>query len=484
MTDVTYGDLMARATRACATGLDQLTREPFSDAKEARQAIAMFADLVFALARHARHVTGAHRWSDVMQFNPEDSAMTIAAARFAAALGAVTVHNRPRWSRPPDEGGLSAHLRTATIAVRAATDLLETHQGADGRWRAPESPILSDLSTRVSALGNIATMAIRLADERPTLLNRAHASGVTFRRERTRPPPELAAVRDTARDFHALVAAETSPASGITNLVAARSDVRRTETVVELQDRLSRMRVTAWRNAMYPDSDGGISGLITFATTAVTVHGTAALIASRQAGPDRERPLSPQMMKTILTRAELWRRIRSELLLLDSASWQDTTLDEDGRAIRRLLADLTPQPTRSPKGQPRHPALDEGLGEVALLDGAQTQVPVVLSRAVAIFEEIAGWNSSTLQSLDAEEQVSVPNWVIAGPLSQHLTARTMRDHPDLLTGDLERALVPASRQSIRDLVKAYGTVSFGLSLGPPVPEALSPTSPGFEAPGL
>jgi hypothetical protein len=405
---VTYGELMTRAARHCAVGWAHHSRQPLADAEEAHQTLTTFTDLVYALARHARHLAGAQRWSHAVRFNPDTDPLMLAAARFSAALGAATVGNRPRRSRPIAEGSLPVHLRAATVAIRTATDLLETHRAVDGRWRTPESPILDDLHTRLTALDDVAKIAIRLADIRPTLLKDVHAAGVTVPWLRTHPLPELAAVRDTARDLHTL-AIHHGRATVITNAVAAHSTIRTDEPLVEISDRLARMRTAAWTNATYPSTDGGIPALTTFATTAITVHGTAALGAARLADTRLADPQAPNLVTILLARAELWRRIRVHLLRLDSPSRLDTTLAEDGRAVCGLLAALMPPTSRA--AEPNAPA---DRGKQPASRELQPRSVAALATAAGMFEEIAEWNASTLRSLDASGQILVPNWVLRG----------------------------------------------------------------------
>jgi hypothetical protein len=475
MERVTYGELITRAGQHATRGCEDLAHHPLADVDEAQQALTTFTDLVVTLARHARHLTGPALERHPAEFLPDADPLIIASFRLSTILTVIAHEaNRSAPVHPVADGRLPVHLHAATTAVQAATDLLTTHRAADGTWRTPESSVLGDVSIRLTAMDDVAAMVVRLADARPALLRAAHTARVSAAWLITHSLPDLATVRDAAHEVHA-ISARRARAPAITNWVPADLEIRTTNPMDELGDRLAHLRVAAWRAATYPTTEIGIPELLVFATTAVTIHGTAALAAIHLAGTHQNDPQAPNVVKILLARAESWRRIRAQLLLLDSPSLPDMDLAENAVSVRGLLAGLTFD--RS-KPTTRRSTVSGDCVSVA------RSVVVILNRGAGAFEQVAEWNAQTLQSLVARHRVRVPAWTVRGQQGRHLSGLTVSGHPETVTGDFERALITAPDEIIHTLLAAYASAGSGPSLhSPPV----SPTPSGlsrFEPPGL
>jgi hypothetical protein len=323
-----------------------------------------------------------------------------AALRFTEAM-AKTAPTRPRQVAGFPVGSIAYHLKTAAVSVRAATDLLATHIAVRGEWRTPDSAELDDTSVRLAALGDVARLATDLAKVCPLLIRTARQAGAPAAWLKGNNLAALAAARETADDLRSLL--PPGDGSAIATLTVANPGIRVGEPLTEMVDRVARMQVTAWRAAHHPDRESGVPLLLDFATAAVTLHTSAMLTSARSAGVRLRDPRAPHHVKALLARAERWRALRAQLIVLTSTCLQNPTLTEDVTALRDLLAGLTSPHTGSQNPDRPRPAPTT---EPARLAAALTEM-------AGTFDDIAHWNSITLTNLATAELLSVPSRVLA-----------------------------------------------------------------------
>jgi hypothetical protein len=108
-----------------------------------------------------------------------------------------------------------------------------------------------------------------------------------------------------------------------------------------------------------------------------------------------------------------------------------------------------------------------------------------LVRASAAFTQIARWNLTTVEQLEAAAQFYVPDWILTGQTSRHLAGRDLGDHPDAAD---RRVLVRAPAERIRELIDVYraagaGTWLSGMALAAEPNSGVPETPENREFPG-
>lgn len=465
--NATYGELMERAVQHANSAWTHLSENHPSDDLHVRQTVLTFRELVYAVAVLARlHLRSVPSPTNMPMRAAGDPRLQ-AAVRFTDTLDSAIPGLREAFDHD-EVGGAAVDLREAVVAVRAATELLATHLSDTGQWRSPESAALDDTTVRLAALDSLAALAIELADVQPLVQKFASSAGVAPEWIHRNGLPGLRGVRETAGELRSLLWPPQDPVV-IGAATIANPGIRLGEPLTELSDRVARMQLSAWRAAAYPGREGGIPALIDFATTAVMIHGRAAIAAARIAGTQVRDPSAPQLVKDLLTRADSWREARSQVAVLNSASLPDPVVMEDVGAVRRLLEQLTfdfalhqlpggEGVTFAPGGQPEH-----------LIAG--------LTSAAGAFSRIAEWNSITINHLSKSGLLYLPGRL--------LTGEEMSDHPDLVTAKFVRTSVLAPRGRVRALLTAYSKVSEQPALQIPNPlQSPESTLPSDISPGL
>jgi hypothetical protein len=462
---VTYADLLARAETHTSAAWSQLNRQPFLDPHQARQAVSEYRELVHALAVHARSLADPPP-VDIAQnpLTPPDPLMR-PALRFAETLEAA-IDDRTHNPENVATLGVAAELKTAAVAIGMATDLLATHTDPAGHWRTPESVALADPTARLSALDQIATLAIGLADARPALVERLSDIGVSHSWSRAHPVPDLAPVRESSRHLRA-VAATQNDSTAIMHTTVANPGIRIDEPLNELTDRLTRIRVRAWQATVSQSAHTGILSLIDFADAAVILHVHAGELAARIALLNSRGPqVHLERAYDLFDRVRAWRHVTDQLHTLTSSIPRDPVLTEDVQAVQALLAELTrstPAPALSPRPGPRDVPEASPTAHLDQLLGA-------VERAVVTFEDIPGWNARTLQNLHVTGNLQL---VEPEKAPQRIAGGTGPDHE------------AAFDECVRHLLIAYVDVDLQTPVPPTEPpHPVAPNAFMLEPPGL
>jgi len=145
-------------------------------------------------------------------------------------------------SAPSTEPAIS--WTAAARALGAASDLLATQRDSHGRWRSPEAWLLDEPDVRAAGLREIASVALVVAgaaDQLRPLLQDWNVEGST-----------LAVVPDMARLQVAATATRYLCDSGVEShdlgrMALARPDVRIGDPLIEIADRVERLRCVAWQ---------------------------------------------------------------------------------------------------------------------------------------------------------------------------------------------------------------------------------------------
>jgi hypothetical protein len=357
---------------------------------------------------------------------------------------------------------LGARLKSAAVSIRAATDLLRTHTSPDGRWQTPESPAFDDPTARLIALERVAHLVIGLTYARPALSQAARLDNTVMPWMRQHRLPELSKVRGFARELRSLTPTQAGT-SVIDSATVANPGIRHGEPVIELLDRIDRMRVTAWRAAVYPSVETGIPTLIDFATAAVFLHGRAAILAARAAGFIVRDPRAPAEVKFLVHRADHWRGARKRLLHLLSPSVSDPMLADDVRALRDLLGDLTSRGTT----YHGHAGADPRFTGIVDAD----QLTAAMHHATGTFEAIAASNAITIRVLHTAGLLQTPGKLLVGEKKGPTTGQRIPT--------FTHTAVPVPTEHVSNILKSYGAVHSGYTTG--IPDAFqTPRGPATE----
>lgn len=437
-----YADLMGDAARHIAVAATSLSRERFSDAATARVTVESYWQLLAALHQHAWQLAGGSRRIEGITASGRPEAADAAVVRFIDAL-ALTARHPVTWESPPDHA-IGRAWASAAASVRTATDLLSTHRDTQGVWRTPEAALLEDSGVRAAGLAGLADLARSvLAAERDLGLRCGQATvpwGEVGRRLPDLEPARLAA-RDLSRD-------PSSGAGGhavLGALEVARPGIRTGDPLVELADRIRRLRQTAWQLTHEPHV--GMQCLTDYAAAAVIVHThVGAYLTRGRSGKVADFP-AHSMARHALEGRAAWSLAHLEARRLRTATPGLGVVRTDLLAVRDLCGRLLPlSPSASgeaPTGDPR-------------------QMRALVNGCVRAFADIAGWNAAVLEDLGQTGQLYVSG--------HRLTGDQVTDDPSLVAAKLQGCFVPAPAEQVRLLAHAYEAAR-AVALGDPRDQA-------------
>jgi hypothetical protein len=368
----------------------------------ARAELLAYRELLHALRLHAQKIFGpAARLASIrrsIEPNPDDA---------AAVLLIDTLHTAVN-RRPCPIGGhlapdatVAPHWLAAARALRAASDLVATHQHHRvGSWRTPESHLLDHRAIRSHGLRQVAALTAAAAADEPILRRRARTSGLGWT-EVSRPLPDLTAVRATAAELLTRTRSggnDPDPAARwLDTLTVARPDIGGTDVVLAWQQQLGRLRAVGWEQLHDPD-----------ASVATLADLTLAVRSWYLAHP------------VVGDGAQAWHAVHRHLRPFDTLAPAD--LDARERVHEFVSA------VRRPTNRDIH-------------DARLTLV------TASTFTEIAKLGSATIIRL----QLSGRLWITA----TEMTGDRVSDHPDLASAKLRRASVPARPEHLGPVVAAY-----------------------------
>jgi len=223
----------------------------------------------------------------------------------------------------------------AALRLRAAADLLAVHQSPKGIPRSPDAAVLGDTARRAVALTTLAGhLDVLLTGEQTLALRCLHAG--LHRAEVTRNLPGLHEARAIAHHVAALAPSSTTGGLGELRLIGEQP--RTGDPVLEVADRLHRLRQSAW--ALSQDPDYSVATLRDLASTGVMVHAHTA--AAHGADLTRPGPVLDEVTGPLLTRAAAWKALHQDLAHYRSPGPRDPLVHADALAVREALTRLAP----------------------------------------------------------------------------------------------------------------------------------------------
>ena len=245
---VTYGELMDDARRAAHQGMNALARERFPDTSGARATVAIRAELLAEIGQHTVTVLGSTRVATWREGVPPRRCPEFRQPAVIATLAWIDTlidHGRPHpVSLPTPESAVAAgHWARSLRLVRAATDLVATHQDARGAVRSgtPRDLALADVGGLLAS----ATRLVNVIAPIEPLAVRARQAGMT--------PAEVDRALPLAdrllEDTYALEGALRFPMSAVTGLPLHRAHIGTGEPAVEWRERLDRVHARMHRHA-------------------------------------------------------------------------------------------------------------------------------------------------------------------------------------------------------------------------------------------
>lgn len=423
----THGDLLRIAMTLVTAVQGILAADPAPDRHGARAELLAYRELLHALRVHAQQLLGTNRAETIRQVvspHPVDFAALHLIDTLAAA-----VHRRPcpldgHPMSPP--GTVADHWLLAGRAVRAADDLLATHRDTTtGAWRSPDSHHLDERPVRSAGIRRIAELVAIVAGDEPILRIRCRRSGMTWSDVR-KPLPDLIAVRATASEVLA-VPVDAVATALFDALTVARPNLRRQDPLDELQDRLARMRQSAWE---LQDAEGvSIDTLTAIAAAAVTWHRAA---VGQGCSDQATGGLDGTTARSVHALAA-WRAVRAHLGQLVTLAAADPDMHREARALVRLLH-------RFARPDAVITATQDGGGGSFLTDDTH-------SRGGRVFAQVAACNRATVENLAVSDQLWMP--------ARLLTGAEVTDHPDLAAAKLRRGYVHVRPDRLDRLLSAY-----------------------------
>lgn len=426
-----YRDLMADSARHVAQASSALGRERFTDVETARAAVEAYWGLLAALHRHAWSLSGGSRRLAGVSASGNPDPWDRTAVRFIDSLE-IAARHPPTWDEPA-AGSVAHGWRHATRSLLLANDLLATHrEPKDGEPRTPEAAKLEDPRFRATGFVDLADIAVTALTAQRDLALRTGQSGVSWREVSRRLPdlePTWQAARDLGREA-AFGALGPGPAA---DLELARPPIRTTDAIVELGDRIRRLRQNAWQFAR--EQYVGASCLTEFATAGVIVHTHVRDYLTGDSAMGMAGVSANSVARMSSDARTAWAEVNQQTRQFRTATPGSAALRDDVAAIRDLCQDVWP--LRGPRSDPG----PEDLRRLrALANGS-----------VRAFGDIGKWNGQVLHHLAASGQLFVVGFALTGD--------QVSDDPTLVAAKLSGALVMAPHEQIRPLAKAYQAVS-------------------------
>jgi hypothetical protein len=386
----TYGELMLKAALGIHRGIAQVQGLPFDRPEEAWAAVDGFYDVLRAVAAHTWRLLEPWRIPGVMSGQSPDPRERAAVHLGDALEDLVTQHPRPRPGTPYDYSPWA----DGAVAMRAAGDLVATHEGAHGSARTPDAEaVLRDPGAHQAGLALVGDLAATLLGSVDHLALRAGQVGVPWGQVRAA-LPDVAEVRALARDVAGLGPLPTS--ERLEALTTAHISIRTGDPIVEVQDRTRRLRLHAWLVAHDPHPS--VVDLQAFAVLGVAIHAHA--LSSRGHSPARLRegiPADPGLLH-LVARGRAWQDVNRALLTWRSTQPGDEVVAGDVAHLTGCLRNLAPLVGDQP---------DLAVGEQRRLGDA-------LAQATDTLGDVGRWSRRTLERMGHAHQVLVAGHLLSG----------------------------------------------------------------------
>ncbi|MDO8308944.1 MAG: hypothetical protein Q7V58_11375 [Actinomycetota bacterium] len=338
----TYGELMDRARWHTVHAHALLTQARFASQDHARDAVRSRAELLAGLAAHARAVIGPAHLTALREHPVTRRTPDAVDSRVRHLLTWIDALTEPSWrslSTPDDidevrdtgdRGPVCAAYRAATLAVKAATDLILTHYRGTGAARAWTPPALTATGYGPLVVEVARVAAIAAAIE--PLAVRCRQAGLT----RSEVDLDLPLADRLVDDTWSLAAEWGFPQPGIRDITVARPAIRTGDPAAEWTDRIHHVR-----DRMRAHQDTGHAGVRTLQDVARLGTVISHILAT--SGTD-----APVEQAAITAR---WRSITEYLAPLRSTEPADRTVRSH---VERMLELARPAHTQdAPRARDR-----------------------------------------------------------------------------------------------------------------------------------
>ena len=412
MTAATYRDLIAQATGLIEDGRRSMAIR-MDDRTSALSVVTDRHAVLSALEAHVWALIGPGRAAGLrsaLHPDPVEAAALHLAATITETIGVERPH-------PSLLAGPHGAWGRAAQAIRAATDLVSVHHDLAGSPRSPNAHVLESTDVRDAALAQVAAMALKTASVEDALALRAGQTGVPWATVRAW-LPGMEHVTIAARDLTRTTASPDPHALPDIGLIASR--VHTGDVLLEVTDRLARVRQRAWELVTSPDRS--VATLRDLATIGIAVHAHAAAFHAGPTGP----------ASTFVARGRSWQTLGSKLAALLSPAPHDDVVRTDLTALARLLPAVAPL---------------SGPGRAHEADLTSRSTGATLGGAVALMTEIADHNARTFAKITRTSTVYVP--------ARALTGDEITDHPELVRARLSGRLAPAPERQLDEVSKLY-----------------------------
>jgi hypothetical protein len=439
---VTYGNLLTRAAGSVHDGATQIQHRPFDTHAEALRALADFHGVLDALQAYVWALIRPGRAAGITSsLHPEPSEIT--ALTLSQAIADVTGAVRPHPSLLCP--AVDPWARAAQL-VRAAGDLLETHRAPDGTPRSPDADILDTAAGRATCLARVGDLAGAVLAMEDTLALRAGQAHVTWPEVR-RWLPGLAHLRRHAQTLAA--AGDLHATARLDDLALIGTPIRTDDVVVELADRLTRLRQTTWQLVGRPDRS--VATLEDIATAGVAVHAHAAAFHGANVTTTTTTPVPEGDLRRLVERGHAWQELRRHLHPLASPAPRDDVVREDLIAITRALRAIAPlAPTTTPRASE--------------LDPHTRRVGAALNGAVTLMADVGDHGAQAFRRITRTSTLYLP--------ARSLTGDQITDRPDLAKAHLADKLTLAPQPHLDAVAHLFQAVR-----AHPVPTPTPPPSP-------
>ncbi|WP_298458214.1 hypothetical protein [uncultured Cellulomonas sp.] len=415
MTDVTYRRLLVQTAALVEEG-SRSTNVRLDDRASALSMVTDRHAVLSALEAHIWALLTPGRAAGMRSALHPDP-VEAAALHLAEAITATIGADRPHPSLL--DGPHSAWGRSAKT-LRAATDLIAVHHDAAGSPRTPVAHLLESNAVRDAGLSHVAALALTTASVEDALALRVGQTGVPWPTVRA----WLPGMQDVALAARGLAqAAGPADPYALPHLGLVATRVRTGDVLVELTDRLLRVRHRAWEQMNSPERS--IATLRDLATIGVAVHAHAAVF---HAGPDG--PAAP-----LIARGKSWQELSAKLAGMVSPVPRDDVVHDDLTGLARLL------PAVAPLGE---------AGRSLQSDSDARRTGAAFGGAVVLMTEVAEYNARTFAAINRTSTVYVP--------ARTLTGDEITDHPALVQARLDGRLAPASARQLDEVGKLYQSV--------------------------
>lgn len=427
---VTYGDLVGAAGVDIHTGLLRVMRRGLVDQRQAANTVGAYYDLIAALRSHTWRLLDPLRvrTSDLVAAGADPAREDFDAVAMRTFAGFGPLRERPTWLPYPD-ADFDHPWRDAADKLGAAADLLDTHLGRDGRALSEQADLVADPQQRHGALAFIAQLTALTVGADAAIGAACRHRDIPWEQV-NRWLPDRAATKDLVHRMHEM-AATFDQHPGLRDIAVNVYPVREGDPLLELGDRMLRLRHAAWGLAG-TDPDYSVVTLHDLAGLGMTVNLHTA--AAQGVDLTTHAPAHHRLVTT----AHAYMQLTADLREYVAPGPPDPAIRTDVLAACRLLAEL------APTDWPAH-----GL---RIADPQTRDTLSALHGACDVMGQVARMNAVTFGTLARSDQIHIPTRLLNGEL--------LSDDPEMaaakLTG-VRRVVAPPAR--VAQTAQLYDTIS-------------------------